>query len=282
MSKKSKNFLVSVLVHTKNSERTIEEHLKSIKNQSYKNIEIILVDNNSTDKTLSIAKKYVKKIFTFGPERSAQRNYGAKKSSGEYLLVPDSDMIFEKNVVMECVKTVSQKPFVKAIVIPERSIGSGFWAQCKIFERSFYIGVPWMEGARFFERKVFFEMNGYDEENTGTEDYDLPHRIEKKYGKECIGRIKEFIIHDEGKLSFFKSMKKKFYYAQKLDIYKRENIFYFNKQANPLLRLQLFFSHPAKLIKNPFVSIGMITMKLCEFLAGGMGYIIRKRINVYG
>lgn len=277
-----KNPLISILVHTKNSERTIGEHLKSIKNQSYKNIEIILVDNNSTDNTLPIAKKYIKKIFTFGPERSAQRNYGAKKSSGDYLLVPDSDMIFEKDVVLECIKTVSKNPLVKAVVIPEKSIGVGFWAQCKIFERSFYIGIPWMEGARFFERKVFFEMNGYDEENTGTEDYDLPHRIEKKYGKESIGRIEKFITHDEGKLSLFKTMKKKFYYAQKLDIYKRENIIYFKMQANLLLRLQLFFSHPVKLAKNPMLSSGMIVMKLCEFIAGGLGYIIRKRINVYG
>jgi len=44
-------------------------------------------------------------------------------------------------------------------------------------ERSFYVGVPWMEAARFFPRAVFDEMHGYDEDNTGTEDYDLPQRI---------------------------------------------------------------------------------------------------------
>ena len=76
--------LVSVIVPTKNSERTIERCLKSIKEQSYKNIELIVVDNYSEDKTFEIANKYADKIIKKGPERSLQRNYGAKISSVKY------------------------------------------------------------------------------------------------------------------------------------------------------------------------------------------------------
>ena len=80
------NPLVSVIITTKNSSRTLETCLKSIKDQTYKNIELIVIDNNSIDNTKEIAKKYTNKVFNYGPERSAQRNFGAKQAKGEYLL----------------------------------------------------------------------------------------------------------------------------------------------------------------------------------------------------
>ena len=82
--------LVSVIITTKNSERTLDRCLSTIKNQTYPNIELIVVDNNSTDKTKEIAKKYTKNVFNKGPERSAQRNFGATKARGKFLLIHDS------------------------------------------------------------------------------------------------------------------------------------------------------------------------------------------------
>jgi len=64
---------VSVIVPTKNSSRTLERCSKSIKNQSYKNVEIIVVDNNSTDNTKEIAQKYTDKVFNVGPEKTTQK-----------------------------------------------------------------------------------------------------------------------------------------------------------------------------------------------------------------
>jgi glycosyltransferase involved in cell wall biosynthesis len=55
--------LVSVIIPTFNSSRTIEKTLKSIKNQSYNNIEIIVIDNNSTDNTKEISLKYTENVF---------------------------------------------------------------------------------------------------------------------------------------------------------------------------------------------------------------------------
>lgn len=277
-----KSPLVSVLVHTKNSERTIRQHLDSIRNQSYKNIEIVIVDNSSKDNTLNIIKEYDYKFYTYGPERSAQRNFAARKAKGNYFLVPDSDMILDKNVVKECVDIMFKKPQLKAVVIPEQSVGEGFWSKCKALERSYYVGLSWMEGARFFPRKVFQEMGGYDEKNTGTEDFDLPQRIKKKYGENSTGRIKSFISHDEGKLSLKKTALKKFYYAQNLNIYKKENYDYYLKQSNPILRFALFFSHPTKLFSNPLMGVGLLFMKSSEFFFGGLGYIFRKKVNIYG
>jgi len=63
--------LVSVIITTKNEEKHIENLLQSIKRKTYKNIEIILVDNYSTDKTIEIARKYTDKIYLKGLERSS-------------------------------------------------------------------------------------------------------------------------------------------------------------------------------------------------------------------
>lgn len=96
--------LISIIITTKNEARNIENCIKSILGQSYKDLEIIVVDNNSTDRTKEIAKKYTDKVYDKGPERSAQRNFGVAQSGGEYFLYLDADMILSPDVVKECVE----------------------------------------------------------------------------------------------------------------------------------------------------------------------------------
>jgi glycosyltransferase involved in cell wall biosynthesis len=64
---------VSIVIPTKNSANTLGRTLESINNQTCTNYEIIIVDNHSTDDTLTIAKRYTNKIFIMGPERTALR-----------------------------------------------------------------------------------------------------------------------------------------------------------------------------------------------------------------
>jgi glycosyltransferase involved in cell wall biosynthesis len=267
--------LVSVIVSTFNSSPFLDACLRSIKEQSYENIELIVVDNNSRDNTKEVAHRYTKKVFNYGPERSAQRNYGVRMSKGSLLLIIDSDMELSPGVVNTCVIEYIKSGF-KSIVIPEESFGEGLWAQCKKLERSFYIGVAWMEAARFFERVTFQEMKGYDEQNTGTEDYDLPQRIVFKYGDKVVGRVDDLIYHNEQRISLVKTCKKKFYYAKKMYLYKSNaaNIGNFKLQSNPINRYKIFLSDPIKLLSNPIIGIGMLFMKSCEYASGGVGYIV--------
>jgi len=274
-----KKILVSIIVPTYNSEEFIAACLKSITSQTYKPLELIVVDNNSYDKTKQIAKRFTRFVYNRGPERSAQRNYGAKKAHGEYVLFIDSDMVLTKNVVRDCVREISRKrPKRFAVTIPEESFGVGFWARAKRLERQLLLGVDWLEAPRFFSKKTFLEFKGYDENNTGTEDYDLPQRIKTKYGEEAIGRIAAFIRHNEGKLSLLKTMKKKFYYASHLDAYtqKAENKKYYSRQASLLARYKLFFSKPGQLFSDPVLGIGMLFLKTAEFGAGGLGLLLAK------
>ncbi len=271
--------LVSVIIPTKNSEEFLEDCLESIKNQTYKNLEIIVVDNNSTDKTKKIALKYTELVFNKGPERSAQRNFGASKSKGDYFLFIDSDMELSKKVVEECVNRIQKSG---GIIVPEKDMGEGFWAKCKALERSFYIGVDWIEAARFFSKEVFNKFKGYDETQTGTEDTDFPQRIKDEFGENSIVRINSFIYHHEGKLSLFDTLKKRFYYAKTASIYttRKSSEEYYKKQSSILERYKLYFSDPKKLFKNPFLGLGVLFMKTLEFSVWGIGYSISKFFRV--
>lgn len=273
--------LVSILIPTYNSGAMLQPLLESIRQQTYGRCEIVVVDNNSKDDTVEIAKRYTDKVYTKGPERSAQRNHAAAMSAGDYLIVLDSDMALTPDVVADVVSVFADDPKKLALIIPEESYGDGFWAACKKLERSFYVGIPWMEAARAFRRSAFFEQDGYDEENTGTEDYDLPHRIEEMHGPSCMGRINSFILHNEGRLELVRSCKKKYYYARALDVYvqKPANKSHFSKQASPLARFRLYFRSPIRLLRNPFVGCGMLFMKVCEMSSGMMGYLMRRRLT---
>lgn len=270
--------LVSVIVPTRNSGKTIRACLESIAGQSYPNVEIIVVDNHSEDDTCLIATRYTDMVFQQGPERSAQRNYGARVSHGEYLLFPDSDMELSEDVVKECVEELVRDPGIKAVVIPEESFGIGFWAKCRRLERLFYKGVDWLEAARFFNKEVFLEMGGYDVRNTGTEDFDLPQRIRARFGAGSTSRISELVFHDEQERSLLEACRTNYYYGHGLNAYRsieanKEN---FRKQYSIFRRYGLFFSDPRMLFGDPILGVGVLFMKACEFASWGAGFLVAK------
>lgn len=269
--------LVSVIVTTKNEEKNIENFCKSVKDQSYENIELIVVDNNSNDKTKEIAKKYTDKVFNKGPERSAQRNYAIEKSKGDYLLILDADMILTKDVIFECITECEKNNKIKAIIIPEISIGENFWAKCKAFERHFYYldqEYNDIEAARFVSKKAFLEINGYDDKLIGGEDWDLSERLYKKYPNRK--KIKNYLYHNEGKLSLIKLIKKKFYYIDTASLYlEKNNISIFSPKTLYFLRPS-FYKNWTEWFKNPIISFGTIIMLTLETLAGGIGFLLTK------
>ena len=236
-------------------------------------LEVILVDNYSTDKTLEIAKKYNVSCYTFGPERSAQRNFGAKKSKGKYLLFLDADMELTSKVIGDCVKVAIQNR-ASGVVIPEESVAENFWGKVKTFERSFYSekGDPITDAARFFLRKVFFKIGGYDENITGPEDWDLPDRIREAGYK--IGRATEKIYHHEQEISPAILFKKKFYYGLNAHKYlSKHNIPVISPKTIYFLR-PLFYKNWIRLLKHPILSLAMVWMLFIQLLGGGLGYII--------
>jgi glycosyltransferase involved in cell wall biosynthesis len=206
--------LVSVIITTKNEEKNIEKCIQSVQKQSYKNIELILVDNFSEDKTIEIAQKYAVKIFSKGNERSAQRNYGANVATGKYLIYLDADMILSRDVLSECVQCCEQTHSI-ASYIPERIVGHGFWIKVRDFERSFYTGTV-IDAVRFIRRDLFLQVGGFDENLIGPEDWDFDRKI-RKIGRTGITRVP--LYHNEGRFNIKRYLKKKGYYTDGIQKY---------------------------------------------------------------
>lgn len=276
MEKKS---LVSVIITTKNEDTVIDNLLKSVLKQTYKNIEIILVDNNSTDNTVNFARKFNKVIiYQKGPERSAQRNFGAKMATGDFLFFLDADMELTSKVIEDCVdKIIMEK--AEGVVVPEQSKWINFWGEVKAFERSFYSekGDSVTDAARFFSKEIFNKVGGYDEAITGPEDWDLPDRIREAGFK--IGRSTEVIYHHEQETSLVTLFRKKFFYGLNAHIYlSKHSIPVINPKTIYFLR-PLFYKNWAKLLAHPLLSIAMVYMLSVELLGGGFGYLAGRLNN---
>lgn len=127
--------LVSIVIPTFNSQKTLKNLLESIQQQTYPNIETIIIDRYSTDGTIERARKFKAKVYLLNAERSKAKNYGAQKARGEFPLFLDSDMKLTPKVVQECVeKTTAEN--VDAIIIPEVSKGNNALARCKKLEKA--------------------------------------------------------------------------------------------------------------------------------------------------
>lgn len=266
--------LVSIIVPCRNEERVIERLLSSVKAQTYPYIETIVVDNNSSDQTKSIAKKFTSYVYNFGPERSAQRNFGAKKARGEYLLFLDADMELTSDVLRDCVRVCNIDKKIGGVVIPEESKTHNFWEKVKAFERFFYnkSGDETTDAARFFRKETFVKVGGYDETITGPEDWDLPETIEKRGFN--IGRVTSLIYHYERIKSPFDLARKKYYYALTAHRYlKKQNISTFSPKTIYFLR-PVFYKNFDKILAHPVLSIGMLMMLTMELFGGGLGYLI--------
>jgi glycosyltransferase involved in cell wall biosynthesis len=300
--------LVSIVVTTKNEERNIQHCLESIKEQTWNNIEIIVIDNSSNDKTQDISKKYTGKVYTKGPERSAQRNYGMiEKSKGEYVIYIDADMILSPILIESCVKYIRQTQSV-ALHVVEIVLGKNYFSRVRRFERSFYDGTV-IDGARFFHRPTFIKSGGFDENlfvKGSGEDWDID-KIVKHYGAinllpryscsevKSDWTLKNFIenlgashassfsgiYHNESEFKLWSYLKKKSYYSAGFDGYIDKwglNDPDICKQFGLIYRFWTVFTENGKwkkLLLHPLLTIGMYFLRVLV----GFVYIIKKFIR---
>ena len=108
--------LVSIITPVYNAEKLIEETIKSVLNQTYKNWEMILVNDCSVDKSEQIIKKYspkdarikyIKLTTNLGAAKS--RNIGIEKARGQYIAFLDSDDLWKPNKLERQIKFMKEK-----------------------------------------------------------------------------------------------------------------------------------------------------------------------------
>lgn len=264
--------LVSIIIPSYKSVKTLKYVLESIKNQTYDNIEVIVVDRPSNDGTKELVEKFGYKYIALYSERTKAVNYGAKISSGDYIYYIGSDYVLEPTLVEKVVETVLKERADAAIIINVIK-PAGFWSKVKWLEKECYKSDDLIEAARFFSRKVFFDVAGYDENMVAYEEYDLHNRLLKKgYKIIRVKGVKELNIGEPNSLSLY--VKKYYYYGKTVGKYLRK---YPKRSLVQLCPLRpSYIRHWEKFIRHPTLTLGFIIYQTVRYFSAGLGYLMSK------
>jgi|SRR5659263_47129 len=261
--------LVSIIIPTYNSESTLDVCLNSIKDQTYKNIEIIIVDKFSTDNTKGIAKKYTNKILEKGPERSTQFNFASKHANRKYIYRVDSDFIVGPKVVEECIAKCEHEGFDAIAVHNTSDPTISFWSKVRKFERDMYKDDEINIGARFFKKSIFEAVGGFDESLVAGEDYDIHNKFLRMGCK--IGKIESEEIHIGEPKTLIEIAKKHYYYGKTIGDFIKKNPDRADSQLNPVRGA--YVRHWKEFLWHPILSLGFFIYQIVRYSSAGLGYI---------
>jgi glycosyltransferase involved in cell wall biosynthesis len=178
---------VSVVIPTYNYSHFILDAVKSVLAQDVRDLEVIVVDDGSTDNTCDVIEPYtdrVKYIYQENAGLSAARNTGICKSSGEFILFLDADDVLGPHSIASQVSSFESNP-VAAIVVCENKLFRetdrngrpkpfGSWP---LFQRDLPVHLCYFNiappHAFLFRRQVIIETGWFDEQLTACEDYDF-------------------------------------------------------------------------------------------------------------
>lgn len=185
------NPLISVVIPVYNGEKYISEALRSVLAQEYEPVEIIVVNDGSTDRTSQCLEKFDEKLIVIDQENcgpSVARNHGIEAASGEYITFIDSDDIwmphkvefhldhFKKFADLEISLGLSAK-------LPFESVQD---INSNTAEQSSFLHL--VMGATMIKKSVFKEVGLFDEELLFGEDTDWFLRARERQKKIAISR----------------------------------------------------------------------------------------------
>ena len=278
---------LSVVITTRNEEANVANCIRAF-DAVRDDVEIIVVDNASTDATKGIAAELGAKVLDRGPERCAQRNFGWRTASADWVVVLDADMILPEATIDEVLSVAVRlesapdqdgraetptRPL--AYWIPEVRTGSGIRVKARNFERSFYDGTC-IDALRLFHRSVLEKVGGYDEILiAGGEDWELDIRILATGAKCAI--LRNPLIHNEKQLTLKRMLEKKAYYSKSMAEYQAK------WKGHPALRKQfglyyrflgVFIENGKwrKLVGHPILALVMYF----ERVAVGLTYLLNR------
>ncbi len=165
--------LVSIIIVNYNGKHYLKDCFESLKNGTYRNIEIILVDNGSVDGSVEFVKRNYPDIKLIANAQNLglaiASNRGAAVARGEYLFFLNNDTRSDRNLVSELVKTAEAEPRIgicgcRTMTYDGREeINCG--VACDIYGYPFGEGKPlYVDAGIFIRRSVFDEIGGFDPE----------------------------------------------------------------------------------------------------------------------
>ena len=180
--------MLSIVIPTFNEEKYLPRLLKSIERQTFRDYEVIVADNDSSDSTRAIAKSFGAKIVSGGmPGRG--HNQGAKAARGEWLLFLDADVVLPPDFLGRAMTEIKNSDFSVATCLidplSDRRIDKLLHGSVNLYMRAtrkFFAHAPGF--CIFCEMKIHRKSGGFNEKIKLGEDIDYVHRLSKiaKFG----------------------------------------------------------------------------------------------------
>ena len=267
--------LVSIIIPTHNSAQTLSKCIYSVKSQTYKQFETIVVDDLSSDETVRIARDSGAKVLERRCTPAFARNLGVEISSGKYLLFLDSDQVLSPSIVEECVRKCEGEN-VSMIFIPEMFVGKGFWSSCSAVWKNCYSKVHRIHGVgenmaigepRFFVKQCFIQAGMFNAAMHWGEDHDLHKRMQTLNLKEDF--VKSNLYHYEP-ATLKNTLFKLFRYGKSMPTFAHGSETQILKYmpTNSLLTLKEVFRQNSRYPKVIAGCIFLLWVKTCFLIAG--------------
>ena len=192
-----KNFKISIITVTKNSQKYLKENIESVLSQNYKNYEHIIVDGNSSDNTLKIIESFKNKIKLIKNYNDRglyhAMNVGIKNASGDIIGILNSDDVYFKNSLKLVNRYFNQNEnldFLFGSVYKHKLL---YGYRPGIINWSFGFYTTHSVGF-FIKRKSQFKVGLYDLKYKYSADYDLFLRMIKKFDLKGMATNKNEIL----------------------------------------------------------------------------------------
>ena len=181
-----KSPLVSVIIPVYNEELYLSYCLHSLKNQTYKYIEIILIDDGSTDESVEIAKRFDVTILKQRHKGAgAARNKGVRSSKGEIIALLDADMKYDKKYIEKLIVPILEEyavgTFNKEELVANKD---NIWSRCWSinsglpYNRRLPVDYPNTENVfRAIKKSYFLKKRGFNESEGYTDDSSLSKKL---------------------------------------------------------------------------------------------------------
>jgi len=186
--------LVSVIMPAYNAADYIEEAIESVLIQNYQNIELMIINDGSTDNTEQIVKKFNDQRISYISQENAgassARNNGIKRSNGEFIMILDHDDMMTPDFISQHLKAFEENPQADLVYCddcliddkgnPVRVITRPEYTDRKHLIRDlFRCGFPVVPFRTCIKRDVFDKIGFFDEKLKIAEDYDMIKRFVK-------------------------------------------------------------------------------------------------------